>query len=208
MPRWAPGDEIVLRYGPPGRFTGARPLRVVADREDYVAAWLPPGTTVMEPVVGPDAKRLREIPLEERFHVERRPEPREWRGAGILKLIPRGDPWSIWLFWRETGAFWGWYVNLEQRHRWHAGGADTRDNVLDVMVHADRSWEWKDEDELVEAVRQGFRSEAEAEAIRADGRRAVELVERWAAPFTDGWERWRPDPAWPLPELQPDWDEG
>jgi predicted RNA-binding protein associated with RNAse of E/G family len=122
--------------------------------------------------------------------------------------LPHGEPWSVWLFRRESGEFWGWYVNLEQPHRWHERGLDTRDNVLDVMVHADRSWQWKDQDELDEAVRQGFRTAEEAERIRADGRRVLELVEAWAPPFSDGWERWQPDPAWPRPELPTDWADG
>jgi hypothetical protein len=30
------------------------------------------------------------------------------------------------------------------------------------------------------------------------------LVASWGAPFRDGWEDWRPDPAWPLPDLPDD----
>jgi len=42
--------------------------------------------------------------------------------------------------------------------------------------------------------------------IRAEGERVARLIERWEPPFSDGWEDWRPDPAWPLPVLPPGWD--
>jgi hypothetical protein len=29
-------------------------------------------------------------------------------------------------------------------------------------------------------------------------------VQGWASPFCDGWEHWRPDESWPIPELPAD----
>jgi hypothetical protein len=34
----------------------------------------------------------------------------------------------------------------------------------------------------------------------------IERIEAWSIPFDEGWEHWRPDPGWPLPELPDDWD--
>ena len=28
----------------------------------------------------------------------------------------------------------------------------------------------------------------------------------WGPPFSDGWQHWRPDPAWSVPSLPDDWD--
>lgn len=36
---------------------------------------------------------------------------------------------------------------------------------------------------------------AEAQGYLADGAAVQELVSRWAAPFRDRWQRWRPDPG-------------
>jgi hypothetical protein len=69
-----------------------------------------------------------------------------------------------------------------------------------------RSWRWKDEDELAWAQEVGRVTAAEAQAIRAEGDRVLERVRRRAAPFSDGWERWAPDPAWTVPELPAAWD--
>lgn len=38
-----------------------------------------------------------------------------------------------------------------------------------------------------------------AAAIEADAAAAESLVAEWGSPFCDGWERFRPDPAWPIP---------
>ena len=45
-----------------------------------------------------------------------------------------------------------------------------------------------------------------AAQVRRDAERAVALIEGWQPPFSSGLEAWRPDPAWPLPELPPGWD--
>ena len=201
---WSKGEHVLMRYGPPGGFRTVRPLTVVRDDDDFLVAWLAPGTPVIRPVLA-DGREIRSVPLEQRFRHERKGVPGRWRGPGILKVIPRDGPYSVWLFWRRDGRFRGWYVNLEQRHLRWSRGLDTRDHVLDVWVPRRRRWEWKDEDELAAAVAHGAITDALAEEVRADGRRVTELVERWARPFSDGWERFRPDPSWPLPDLPDAW---
>lgn len=122
-------------------------------------------------------------------------------------LVPRDAAHSIWLFWDDAGPFRTWYVNLESRHRWHATGCDTRDELLDVVCGAPRQRRWKDEDELEAALVHGVLDHGEAAAIRAEGACVTSLIDHWQSPFADGWERWRADPAWPLPVLPSDWDE-
>ncbi len=57
----------------------------------------------------------------------------------------------------------------------------------------------KDEDELELAVAHGVFGARTADAIRADAASVEALVADWAPPFSDGWERFRPDPTWPTP---------
>jgi hypothetical protein len=76
-----------------------------------------------------------------------------------------------------------------------------------VLIAPDRSrWEWKDEAELVEAIALGLFTEADAAAFHAAGERAIEHVVQRQPPFDREWDRWRPDPSWPTPELQEGWD--
>ncbi len=108
---------------------------------------------------------------------------------------------SIDHFWREDGDFRGWYVNLQEPLRETAVGLDTCDLALDLWVEADGAWHWKDEDDFAEMQTLGIVDEQRAAAIRAEGER---VISAW--PFPTGWEDWRPDPAWPVPELPADWD--
>jgi hypothetical protein len=203
---WSRGDTILMRYGVPGDFRTVRPMTVVEHRDDLLVAWLAAGTPVVRPVMA-DGREIRKVPIAERFRLPRKGVRSRWKGPGVLKLIPARAAHSIWLFWRPNGRLRGWYVNLEERHRYWPGGLDTRDHVLDIWVPRPRRWQWKDEDEFAEAVQQGRLTRAEADAIRAEGRRVIERVERWRKPFNEGWERFLPDPAWPLPSLPQDWRE-
>lgn len=201
---WSRGDQILMRYGPPGDYRTVRPLTVVEHRDDLLVAWLAAGTPVIRPVMA-DGREIRSVPLAERFELPRKGVQARWRGPGILKLIPAGAAHSVWLFWRPNGRLRGWYVNLEERHRRWEGGLDTRDHVLDVWVPRPRRWEWKDVDEFEQAIRHGRLSQAEADEVRAEGQRVIEIVERWRPPFNEGWETFRPDPAWPIPALPRGW---
>jgi predicted RNA-binding protein associated with RNAse of E/G family len=81
------------------------------------------------------------------------------------------------------------------------------DHVLDVVIDPDLSWRWKDEEELEEAVRLGLLTRKAADGIRAEGERVIVQLEAREPPFCDGWERWQPNPAWPLPGLPAGWDD-
>ena len=196
-----------MRYRTLGQDTllGARPLRFLGVRNGYVAGWLPGGTDVADPVLA-DGRPLRAVEPEAWFSDDLASVRRPWSGDALVMLVPLAGAHSVWLFWDEAGTFGNWYVNLERPHVWHAKGCDTRDTLLDVVCEAPRRWRWKDEDELEIAVAVGAITREDAASVRAEGDRVVAAIERWASPFVDGWERWRPDPSWPAPELPADWD--
>ena len=102
----------------------------------------------------------------------------------------------MWLFWEQGWRFKNWYVNLEEPLARWAGGVDSEDHFLDISVYPDRSWQWRDEDEFAQAQRAGLMDARAAARVREAGRSAVEGIRAWGAPFSDGWQHWRPDPAW------------
>ena len=59
---------------------------------------------------------------------------------------PGAAHWGWWFF--RGGVFAGWYVNLETPYTRHDVGVDATDLVLDIVVSPDRSWVWKDEEEM------------------------------------------------------------
>jgi hypothetical protein len=202
---WAPGSQILWRFVRDGEVRTVRPMTVVEDRPDLLVAWLASGTPIQRSSL-PDGSEIRSAALAERFRVGRRPMPSVWHGTGILKLLPWGSAHSVWLFWDPGWSLRGWYVNLEAPHRRWSRGVDTTDHVLDIWVTPDRRWEWKDEDEFAAAQMAGRFTGEESAAIRAEGQRVADSIERWAPPFSDGWEGFRPDPAWPVPQLPAGWD--
>ncbi|WP_432066925.1 cytidylyl-2-hydroxypropylphosphonate hydrolase [Streptomyces sp. C10-9-1] len=209
--RWAPGDHILWRYlgrapHPGGRAVHiCRPVTVVRDTEELLAVWMAPGTRCVKPVRA-DGTPVHLEPLATRYTAPRTLTTGRWSGTGVLKLARPGDPWSVWLFWDAEWQFKSWYVNLEEPHTRWPGGVDSEDHYLDISVYPDRSWLWRDEDEFEQAQRVGLMDAATAERVRAAGRAAVAAITAWEAPFSSGWQDWRPDPHWPLPELPADWD--
>jgi predicted RNA-binding protein associated with RNAse of E/G family len=128
-----------------------------------------------------------------------------WHNHNLRVLLP-GRPYSIWLLWSPAWQFISYYVNLEAPFARSAVGFDSRDHVLDVSVRADRTWYYKDQDELDTRVEVGLVPAEAATRVRRDAEEAVALIEGWQAPFDSGLEHWRPDPVWPVPTLPPGWD--
>ena len=190
---WANGDVALLRYVRYGRVRRATPHVVVQDSTDLVALHVPPGATGKAAVWdGSPIRGQADRDWALRDHV--------WHSYRVLRLIRWGAAHAIELFY-NCDEFVGWYVNLQEPLRRAPLGFDTDDLVLDVWVKTDGSWEWKDEDELEEAVRLDRFDTDEAAAIRAEGER---VLEKW--PFPTGWEDWRPDPGWKPPSLPAGWD--
>jgi hypothetical protein len=201
-PVWHEGDPILLREIFRGRLWTARPATVAAVRDDLTAVYLAPGTIFKVP-----ADTSRGGILE---RLDRGWELRdyEWTRGRTLHLMRPGVAHSIHLWWLPPDwRFGGWYINLQEPIRPSPLGFDFMDHVLDVVIDPDLSWRWKDEEELAEAVGLGLVTPQEADAIRAEGERVIAQLEARQSPFRDGWEHWRPNPAWPIPKLPAAWDE-
>jgi predicted RNA-binding protein associated with RNAse of E/G family len=161
------------------------------------AFWFAPGT------------RWKNDPRE---HGEVRFLDRDWEledlilEGGVLSFAFPETAYAVLLRMDATGTFTHHYVNIQSPLRRWTGGFDYTDWFLDVRIPIDRStYEWKDEDELAEAVRRGLVTEAEAHGIHWAGERAIEHVLLREPPFDRDWLHWRPDPAWEPPSLAQGW---
>lgn len=197
-------DQIVLRRSFRGsHYTFVKPMRVVRDDDAGLLLWMPAGSEFAA-LEDADGRTQHDMPLDEM----RAPRlvRKVWRENDILVLMPRGAAYAIWWFF-AAGEFLGWYVNLETPATRHDEGVDSTDLVLDVWVEPDRRWQWKDEDELAARIgRPLYFDDAGAAAIRAEGRRLIELAEAGAFPFDGTYVDFTPDPAWSPLDLPAGWD--
>jgi hypothetical protein len=196
------GQPMLRRYlrGPHTSWLQAG--RVVSDDERGVAFWLPVGSGFAFRQ-RPDGSPVRAEPISEFGAAELKSG--NWQGRSALILMRPGMAQSVWWYFQGE-VFVGWYVNLEDRSpMWfHDGvfGVDVHDHELDLVVGPDRSWWWKDEDDLAAVTGlPGYWDEAKSAMIRAEGLRSVAEIESGAFPFDGTWCDFRPDPSWPLTPL-------
>jgi hypothetical protein len=182
------GAVVVLREVWKGRVWKARPWIVVEDSPELLAFYIPEGAPMKVPP-GSGIPRDEWTLEDGRF------------GEDAVRIARPGERHSILHFWRED-TFYAWYVNVERPLTRSAVGFDYLDLELDLLCKPDGSWELLDEDELEEAQRRGVIAADEAAAVRAE---ADSVLAAW--PFPTGWEDFRPDPAWPLPQLPAGWEE-
>jgi predicted RNA-binding protein associated with RNAse of E/G family len=169
-----------------GRVWRAQACRIVEDSPETIALWIPAGAPAKVPAGG---LRIPGDDWELVDKINRRDQ---------LCVARPGRAHSIYVFWTDAGELEDWYVNFEQPLRRSPVGFDTFDEKLDLIVRPDGKYRWKDEDELEQAAALGL---LDPDAVRAEAQR---VLREW--PFPTGWENFRPDPSWPVPQLPPGWD--
>jgi hypothetical protein len=202
------GEIIVLQEVWNGRVWAARPMTVVEDAGATVALWFPKGTAWKAPTTPPARPRAK--------HRGERLAASAGLGDWVFVdalwdvstvVLMREAEWhAVWISWLEDGTQWGWYVNLQKPFRRTPLGFETMDLMLDVVIDLDRSWRWKDEDELALFVERGVFGRQLAERVRREGLEVARRAERGEPPFDGSWSDWRPDPGWRRPALPTDWE--
>lgn len=205
---WSVNSTIIVQEVWHGRLWSARPMQVIEDGGSFLVLWCPRGTRWKASTT--PRSRSRAPTRAERLMACLTLDDWVLRDAvwdvSKLVLVRPGDWHAIWVSWRDSGEDWGWYINLQRPFRRTEQGLQTMDLMLDVLVERDRSWRWKDEDEFDALVTANLIDAAEAARVRDTGQRVISDIEANAPPFSDPWHSWRPDPAWPLPELPQGWD--
>ena len=197
-------EVVNLRWMHEAHAESAHPVYLI-ERTDDVIATFEPGTAVgmhsTRPKGGPRGRNLEPGTPHTGF------AEGIWTGDGVLRVHRPGQEWSTWR-WLTTDRTWSadWYVNLEEPWSATAGGFDTEDWILDVVVEGGYRWRYKDADELVWAEESGRFSAEEVRRIRRAGLAAVAVVEARAWPFDADWDRWLPAQGLPVPVLRPGWD--
>ncbi len=211
MARLRPGRDAVRRQFHRGQLIGRVWVgRVVSDDERGLCLWIPDGAAYLD-VGAADGRTFREVPFGEWPGTPKRLNRLSWKSSVLMLHPPEGD-YSLWLFFGPGGEFRSWYVNLERPvARWDDGGTagvDTLDYDLDIVVSPDLRWRWKDEDEFAyHLAHPDVYWCDDAEAVRAEGRRVVKLIEAGEYPFDGSFTDFVPDPTWGVPaEIPAGWD--
>lgn len=191
-------QSIVWRHIYRGQVRWAIPNLLIEETPEHIVSLLLPGTVCKAPTtyshVGYVQQLLKGTVVGD--HV--------WHTRRCLMIAPFGEAHTLSLHWdHASGAFLGWYVNLQEPMRRSRFGYDSFDQMLDIWIEPDGTWSWKDWDELVEAEQVGLFSASEAAAIRAEGERVIASL---GTRLPTGWEGWQPDPAWALPAVPEGWN--
>jgi hypothetical protein len=199
-----PGQVIARRYHKRHLVTWVQATVVAADDPNGLLLWQPVGA----PLVlyrDPTGRGLHDAPIDELVGASHLHTT--WRHHNALILHPPAADYSVW--WLFTGPrFAGWYVNLEAAYVRRSTAIDTTDHALDIEVDPQRNVTWKDEAEF--HARTGhpwYWDAAEAARIRATAQRVARAAASGKYPFDGTHCDFRPDPAWPLPELPERWDD-
>lgn len=214
--RLSAGEVIVRRYFRGPHLLMAQATRVVRQSRHGLLLWVPIGSSFAS-LRRPDGSRLGEQPIE--LVAEAPLVETTWRDRDVLMLVRPGRAHSVWWFF-DRGRFESWYVNLERPSVWWKEGAtvglDTVDHTLDLLVDADGTSRWKDEEDFRWATgRPGYWSADEARAMLAEGHRVRRDAAAGRFPFDGTWcdtrvdtvapptlegEAWNSRPAaWTLP---------
>ena len=199
--RWKPGDPVLYQS-----MIMAQPLvtitvTVVADDPDLLVLYRPHGAPYTVLVNDDGSPLPRVMPPDTVRALGGRRVGGVWPHGPTLLLTPKGAAHAILLNWSLDWVFERWYVNLQQQTIRTRDGFQATDQFLDIIVQPDRSWAWKDEDELEEAIAVGRLTADDARDIRREGDRVVANVIARRSPFDGTCQHWRPDPSWPMPTL-------
>ena len=201
MKFWEPGQAIVMREVWRNKVYSVTPVRVVQDSSSWIVLYRPPHTTNLWPHTR-EGVTMR-IPQDE-WVLDGGPWPR-----GILYLIHVGLGFTFSGAWDDDHIFGGWKIDLIEPVRRTSHGFDYMDQLLDIIVSADRSsWYWKDEDEVGEAQARGIFTAEHVRNLYQRGERAVQAILENEPPFDANWEIWRPNSALREPfDLPKGWEQ-
>lgn len=175
---WHAGDIVTLRYIRNHPADSIVAVRVVEDAPTHTALYMMPGSPRKVHATVDGQPLPRSIQFLEREKLIGRLRDLTWTDRHVLMLQKPDCLNSIGFWWeKDTWEFIDYYVNIQSSLRRTSIGFDTADYLLDVVVHPDLTWKWKDEDEFAEAREAGILEPDVLDAIRLEGESAIADVE-------------------------------
>jgi predicted RNA-binding protein associated with RNAse of E/G family len=203
---WNPGDVISWRGIYREKIWHVQPTILVEDIHGEIALTLLPGTECIADENYPKGKKSER----RRWYFADRDwtlAKYTWQTNRLLLLFEPEKFYSIILFWNHTSHdFLYYYVNFQLPFKRNISAVDTLDLELDLVIHPDFSYEWKDVDDYQQAISHGLIPPEWSKEIEFASEDVMERLEKRVYPFDGSWLDWKPDPSWQPPRLPQDWD--
>jgi protein associated with RNAse G/E len=201
---WKPGDIISWRGIYRESIWHVQPTLLVKDSPEEIALTLLPGTECVAEETYPKGKKRRWHFVDHDWTLAKY----TWQTNRLLLLFEPQKYYSIILFWNhKSNDFLFYYVNFQLPFKRNNFAVDTLDLDLDLIIHPDFSYEWKDVDDYQAAISHGLILPEWAQEIETATEDVMERLEKREPPFDGSWLDWRPDPTWRPPRLPGNWDK-
>jgi predicted RNA-binding protein associated with RNAse of E/G family len=204
---WRPGNMVAWRGIYRNRIWYAQTAIVVKDTpEETVLARLPgaQGRAEQDYVQRKRDGRRRWDFQQEDWILEDFP----WHTNRLLFLLEPDKYYSTIFFWsHKSNSFLGYYINFQLPFKRSKHSIDTLDLELDINVHPDFSFEWKDVDDYQKGIETGIILPEWVQGVEMAKTEILEKLEKRQYPFDGSWLDWLPDPNWTPPQLPENWDK-
>jgi len=204
---WQPGEVISWRGIYRDRIWDVQPTLLVRDTLEEVVLTLLPGTECLAEETYPKGKKN----ANRRWYFVNKDwqlAKYSWQTNRLLLLFEREKFYSTILFWNhQNNEFLCYYINFQLPFRRNHCAIDTLDLDLDLIIHPDFSYEWKDVDDYQKAIEHGLISSEWIQGIEEAQPEIFNKLEKRQYPFDGSWLDWTPDPSWSPPTLPENWDK-
>jgi predicted RNA-binding protein associated with RNAse of E/G family len=204
---WKPGDVIAWRGIYRERLWHVQPTILVRDSPEEIVLTLLPGTECIAEETYARGKKHGQRRWSFVDH-EWKLAKYTWQTNRLLLIFEPEKYYSIILFWNHTSNdFLYYYVNFQLPFKRNLSAVDTLDLDLDLIIHPDFSYEWKDIEDYQNAIAHGLILSEWSSAIETATDEVMGRLEKRQYPFDISWLDWKPDPDWQPPRLPQNWDK-
>ena len=204
---WAVGDVIAWRGIYRQRIWHCQPTILVKDSPEEIVLTLLPGTECLAEETYPNGKKKgnrRWYFIKDDWQIAKY----TWQTNRLLLIFEPAKYYSTILFWnQESNDFLCYYINFQLPFERNDCAVDTLDLDLDLIIHPDFSYEWKDVDDYQTAIEHGIIPPEWIKCIEDSRPEIFYKLEKRQYPFDGSWLNWMPDPSWPPPKLPENWDK-
>lgn len=132
----------------------------------------------------------------------------DWHTNRFLVLLYPEKYYSISLMWNHAEKrFLCYYINFQLPFLRTALGFRSLDLEIDLVIHPDYSWHWKDEKDYDEGIKLNIIRSEWVEKIELAKQDIFEKLKQTQYPFDGHWVNWQPNEQWTLPRLPANWAE-